>query len=81
MRAPPVFEDMMKKLIAPITICLLIVGYYAGIAAYGVLSPLLWWEKALLIIVPLAIAIGMIVMTVQRIKEIRSKEEDDLGKY
>lgn len=72
---------MKKKFIAPIVICVIIAGYYIGIAVFGVLAPMQWWEKALLIAGPGALAGGMIYMTTQRIKEIRSKEEDDLGKY
>ena len=37
--------------------------------------------KFLLGVIPLALAAAMIYVCIERIKEIRSGEEDDLGKY
>ena len=73
-------NDHGKKMIAPIVVTILMVGYFifyftmlihavAGIA------------RILLGVIPLAFIIVMIAVCVQRIKEIRSGEEDDLGKY
>ena len=73
-------KEHRKKMVAPIVISALMVLYYA--VYFGVLIALLQgiW-RFLLGIVPLALAAVMIAVCVERIKEIRSGEEDDLGKY
>lgn len=71
-----------RKMIAPVVIAVLFVVYYAGLAAVLVLiSGIPGLVKGLLIFVPLALAGVMIGVTVSRIKEIRSGEEDDLSQY
>lgn len=68
------------KMIAPIVITVLLVLYY--LLYFGLLLSLLdgLW-KYLLGIVPLGLAAGMIKVCLDRIKEIRSGEEDDLSQY
>lgn len=69
-----------KKIIAPIVISVLVILYY--LVYFGALIMLLdgvW--KYLLGIVPIVSAVVMIAVCIDRIKEIRSGEEDDLGKY
>jgi hypothetical protein len=71
-----------NKLIAPIVISALIVLYFIGfivlIAATDLL-PLGWMIAGSAI--PLCLAGVMIYVLVQRVKEIRSGEEDDLSQY
>ncbi|MCD8053776.1 MAG: hypothetical protein LUF00_06980 [Lachnospiraceae bacterium] len=68
------------KMIAPVVITVLVVVYY--MVYFGILIYLLDTAWALLLgIIPLALAATMIWVCIQRIKEIRSGEEDDLGKY
>lgn len=69
-----------KKMIAPIVITVIVVLYYG--VYFGLLLTLLdgFW-KYLLGIVPLVLAVVMIAVCLERIKEIRSGEEDDLSKY
>ena len=69
-----------KKMIAPIVITVIVVLYYG--VYFGILLTLLdgFW-KYLLGIVPLVLAVVMIAVCLERIKEIRSGEEDDLSKY
>lgn len=69
-----------KKMIAPIIITVIFI-LYCGIY-FGVLIKSLdgFW-KYLLGIVPLVLAVVMVAVCFERIKEIRSGEEDDLGKY
>lgn len=78
-------EDMKnhrKKMIAPILIAVFFVLYYLGIAAAFLLLPgIPVWARLLMVIVPLALAAVMIGVSISRINEIRSGEEDDLGKY
>lgn len=70
------------KMIAPIIIAVIIVFYFLGILAlYLSMDEIPLAAKLLLIIIPLALAGVMIGVTVSRIKEIRSGEEDDLSKY
>lgn len=69
-----------KKLIAPIVISVLFVIYF--IVYFGFLITLFdgFW-KYILGVIPIVLAILMIAVCVERIKEIRSGEEDDLSKY
>ena len=71
-----------KKMTAPIVIAAVLVAYYVGfaiacvtIAAFPPLAKLLFG------VVPLALAGVCIWMLMERIKEIRSGEEDDLSQY
>ena len=71
-----------KKMVAPIIIAILFVVYYLGIAAlFLFINGIPMWGKILLVIIPLALAGVMIGVVKSRINEIRSGEEDDLGKY
>lgn len=73
---------MGKKLVAPIIITIFslcfMLFYYGLIFA---LIPLSFWIKALIGILPLSLGGVSIFVLVERIKEIRSGEEDDLSKY
>ena len=69
-----------KKLIAPIIVTVLLIIYF--IVYFGVLITLVHgWLKYLLGIVPVAFAAVTVYVCIERIKEIRSGEEDDLSKY
>ncbi len=71
-----------KKMIAPVIITIIIVAYFLTVAVglYFVEdAPLAL--KAVLILVPLALAGMMIGALYSRIKEIKGGEEDDLSKY
>ena len=69
-----------KKMIAPIVVAVLLVVYYT--AYFGVIAVLLGgvW-KYILGILPLAFGAGIFMVCVERIKEIKKGEEDDLGQY
>lgn len=69
-----------KKMIAPILISVLVVIYY--LFYFGILLAVFdgFW-KYLLGIIPIGLAVIMIAVCLERIQEIRSGEEDDLGKY
>ena len=70
-----------KKMIAPIVIAVVIVLYlfmYMSIAFVTDLPPVFQITG---ILIPLLLAGVMIAMLVERIKEIRSGEEDDLSEY
>ena len=69
-----------KKMIAPILISVIIILYY--VLYFGILIALLdgiW--KYVLGIVPLLFGCVMIKVCLERIKEIKEGEEDDLSKY
>ena len=71
-----------KKMLAPIIISAIIVIYYVvfAIVLTNVVSiPLL--AKILGAVIPLLIAGACIYILIERIKEIRSGEEDDLSQY
>lgn len=71
----------MKKMIAPIIITVLVVIYL--IFYFGFIISIIenMFFKVLLAVLPIAMATLMIYVCVQRIKEIRSGEEDDISKY
>ncbi|MBQ4129220.1 MAG: hypothetical protein IJD68_05560 [Ruminococcus sp.] len=71
----------MKKLIAPIIVTAFVVLYvvfYFGFILFLLDNLAL---KIILGVIPLAFTAVMIYVLIERIKEIRSNEEDDLSKY
>ena len=69
-----------KNLIAPIIVSAIMVLYY--VVYFGILIAVLdgiW--KWLLGIIPLAFSAVMLKVCIERIKEIKKGEEDDLSKY
>ena len=73
-------DPRKKKMAAPIIVTVLVVLYY--IAYFGFLITLLngvW--KYILGLLPLALAVVMIKVCIERIHEIKKGEEDDLSQY
>lgn len=70
-----------SKLIAPIVITVVMVLYYIGFFFVCMLIPILLPVKLLFGILPLIFAGVCIFVLWERIKEIRSGEEDDLSQY
>ena len=69
-----------KKMIAPIIITVIMVLYY--VVYFGVLISLLEGiVKYALGLLPLIFSVVMIKVCIERIKEIKGGEEDDLSKY
>jgi len=69
-----------RKMTAPIVVTILVVLYY--IIYFGILITLLdgpW--RYVLGILPLAFSAVMVKVCVERIKEIKKGEEDDLSQY
>ena len=69
-----------KKMIAPIVVTILMLTYY--IIYFGFLITLvdgIW--KYTLGILPFVFSVVMIVVCIERIKEIKKGEEDDLSQY
>lgn len=69
-----------KKMVAPIIIAVIVVLYYA--AYFGLLITMLdgiW--KYVLGIVPVLLSAVMVKVCIERIKEIKDGEEDDISKY
>jgi len=74
---------MEKRLVAPVIITVCIVCFFVFIAIVGffIMSEISLLGTAILLAVALA-AIGIhVFILAERIKEIRSGEEDDLSKY
>ena len=72
---------MFKKMIAPIVIAVLFLGYL-GIYAAIILSASEFHPAMFLLAVPLIfLGAGMLYVLITRIREIRSGEEDDLNNY
>ena len=68
-------------MIAPVIITGIMIIYYA--VFFGLLMNVLenTWLKVLLGIIPILLGATMIVVCVERIKEIKGGEEDDLSQY
>ena len=75
-------KEHRNKIIAPIIIAAILIVYCVAIAAAFMLIPdLTVIIKLLMVIIPLALAGVAFAVTVERVQEIRSGEEDDLSKY
>lgn len=70
-----------RKMIAPIVITVIFIIYFVGfgIVVYTMKPPGI--VCVLGILIPVLLAGVMLAVCIQRIKEIRSGEEDDLSKY
>ena len=69
-----------KKLIAPILVTVIMIVYY--IAYFGFLITLVeGFFKYALGIIPLAFSVIMVKVCMERIKEIKKGEENDLSQY
>lgn len=70
-----------KKLVAPIIITAIVVLYLLFFILLVFLSDIPWYVTLILAVI-LGTLLGVaVVMLVERIKEIRSGEEDDLSQY
>ena len=73
-------DSNKKKMIAPIVVSVLIILYY--IIYFGFLISLLDGVfKYALGIIPILFSIVMVKVCIERIKEIKGGEEDDISKY
>ena len=70
-----------KKMIAPIVITVLLSAYMLTYFVVLLIVPMTVWVKVLIGLIPLALLGASVFVLVQRIKEIRSGEEDDLSQY
>ena len=70
-----------NKMIAPIIITALIVLYYVGFVCFCLFVGMPPMLMLVFGVVPLLLAGVCIYVLVERIKEIRSGEEDDLSQY
>ena len=69
-----------RKFIAPIVVTILMLLYFVAYFGFLIyLLPGVW--KYLLAIIPLALSAVIIVVCIERIKEIKKGEEDDISKY
>lgn len=71
-----------KKIIAPVIITISLLVYLISFVVIGIYEndmPLIM--KFFMIVIPLLLAGASIYVLIERIKEIRSGEEDDLSKY
>ena len=67
---------------APTLVVAFLMLYYGSMAAMFVCVPgIPGWAKALLCLIPLAVCAVAVGVLVQRIREIKSGEEDDLDQY
>lgn len=69
-----------KKIIAPILVTILVILYFI---VYGLIlvNEVPGIYKYVFVIIPLILIIWMITILIERIKEIKGGEEDDLSQY
>ena len=70
-----------SKMVAPIIITVILVLYYIGFFVICAFMPMPVVLKLLFGLIPLLLAGVCIFVLMERIKEIRSGEEDDLSNY
>jgi len=70
-----------KKMLAPIVITILLLIYIGFFVWVWSIIPVPFWFKMIGLIIPLGFIGVSIFVLIERIKEIRSGEEDDLSKY
>ncbi len=70
-----------KKMIAPIVVTILLSAYMLTYFLVILSVPMPVWVKVLIGLIPLGVLGASIYVMLQRIKEIRSGEEDDLSQY
>ena len=75
-------DEHAKKMVAPIIITVIVILF---LAAYGLIyfaiDELPIWVKLLVGLFAFSFAIGMIIVLIKRINEIKGGEEDDLDNY
>ncbi|MBQ4232748.1 MAG: hypothetical protein II699_05660 [Lachnospiraceae bacterium] len=74
-------DEHMKKMIAPITITVILIIYYILYFAFIMFLVKGLILKLLIGIIPIVFGVAMIYVCIERIKEIQGGEEDDLSKY
>ena len=71
-----------KGLLGAVLSALFVIIYYGGLLLLFAFQPEIpSWARILLCLVPLAVCAVAVGVLVQRIREIRSGEEDDLDQY
>lgn len=70
-----------KKMVAPIVITLLLLIYIGFFVWVWSVTPIPEWGKIVGLVIPIGFMGVSIFVLIERIKEIRSGEEDDLSKY
>jgi len=70
-----------KKMVAPIVVTCLLAAYLVAYVYIAVTVPMATIAKVLVGLVSVGLLGASIYVLVQRIKEIRSSEEDDLSQY
>ena len=75
-------KEHRKKMVAPIVVTVIILLYYAAMGcAIFLLPDMAAWLRLALIAVPLIPSCLILHVMLQRIREIKSGEEDDLNQY
>ena len=73
-------KNYKKKMIAPIVVTVLMIVYY--VVYFGFLCSMLEGiMKYLLGIIPIVFCVVTVKVCIERVKEIKGGEEDDLSKY
>lgn len=71
----------MKKMIAPIIVVLCVLAYLAFIVSTFFIEPNVTIAKIVVVAIVTVIAGALVAVLMQRIKEIKKGEDDDLGEY
>jgi len=74
-------KNHTKKTIAPVIVSLILAVYYLSIGFALLKLPIPVFIKVIVLIVSVLLTGVVIMVLVQRLKEIKGGEEDDLGKY
>ena len=82
-RGEILLKKQSKKMVAPIIITILAISYFLFYmwTGFAVGRELPFIVKILVVAIPIGFIILMISLLVERIKEIKEDDEDDLSKY
>lgn len=73
--------NRLTRLVAPVITTVLLIAYFIVFLVHWASVPIQGSAKTLGIVIPMCLMGVSVYVLVERIKEIRSGEEDDLGKY
>jgi len=74
-------KNHAKKVIAPVVVSLILAGYYLSIGFVLLKFDFPIFIKVIVLIASILLTGVVIMVLVQRLKEIKGGVEDDLGKY
>ncbi len=71
----------MKKIMAPIIVVVVVLAYFAFVISALFVEPNVTAARIIVVTIVTLLAGALVAVLIQRIKEIKKGEDDDLGEY